>query len=518
MNSASEPTGAPIPILFMEECAETGGAVAEAMESARSAQTLWARSPVVRRLRLVRELRRLVSEHGLELARASSGPRSRPPLESLTAEVLPLAEACRFLEREAEEILRPRPLRRSGRPLWLGRMRSEIHRDPFGVVLIVGPGNYPLLLPGVQVIQALVAGNSVLVKPGAGGTAAARALRRLILRAGFDPHLVALLPESVQAARAAIHARPDKVLVTGSGTTGMAICKQLAPQLVPASLELSGSDALVVREDADLDLVVRALRFGLTLNNGATCMAPKRIFASLNVTAELERRIANAFPAGNTPPQAYGTHPGMRSPLPGDVAETVRSLLDDALARGAHCVAGGIGRNGAILAPLVLGGVSPDSRLMQEEAFAPIAAMVAVEDDREAVQRTNDSPFALAASIFSRDESAARSLAAEIRAGVVTINDLIIPTADPRLPFGGRRRSGFGVTRGAEGLLELTAPKVVTVSRDKFRPAFDAPRPGDEAVLQAYLQLAHGRGLGRRARAFAGLVRSLFNRTKQVPG
>ena len=98
-------------------------------------------------------------------------------------------------------------------------------------------------------------------------------------------------------------------------------------------------------------------------------------------------------------------------------------------------------------------------------------------------------PFALAASIFTRDESAARFLAARLNAGVVTINDLIIPTADARLPFGGRKRSGFGVTRGAEGLLELTTPKVVTVSRSKFRPAFEAPQPGDARLFQAYLKL-----------------------------
>jgi hypothetical protein len=97
---------------------------------------------------------------------------------------------------------------------------------------------------------------------------------------------------------------------------------------------------------------------------------------------------------------------------------------------------------------------------------------------------------------------------------VVSINDLIVPTADARVPFGGRKRSGFGVTRGAEGLLELTAPKVVTTSWSKFRPAFEPPHPQDEAMFQAYLQLTHGRGLGQRARALVGLFKSLSVRTK----
>ena len=139
----------------------------------------------------------------------------------MTAEVLPLAEACRFLEREAGKVLAARRLGRRGRPLWLAGVRSEIHREPLGVILIIGPGNYPLLLPGVQLIQALAAGNAVLLKPGIGGTAAPRRrCAELVVRAGFDPQLVALLPESSEAARCAIAARPDKVLFTGSAATG----------------------------------------------------------------------------------------------------------------------------------------------------------------------------------------------------------------------------------------------------------------------------------------------------------
>jgi delta 1-pyrroline-5-carboxylate dehydrogenase len=143
-----------------------------------------------------------------------------------------------------------------------------------------------------------------------------------------------------------------------------------------------------------------------------------------------------------------------------------------------------------------------------------VLALVTVHDDAEAIARTNDCPYALGASIFSRDESAARAISVSVNAGVVSINDLIIPTADARIPFGGRRRSGFGVTRGAEGLLELTAPKVVTVSRGKFRPAFEPPHPKDEAMFRAYLELTHRRGLGRRARALVALGKSLSGRTK----
>jgi len=473
-----------------------------AVSAARVAQAQWAATPLAKRLALIRELRHLIAENAGQLAEASACARQRPALESLTAEVLPLAEACRFLEHEAEAILATRLLGRRALPLWLAGVRREIRREPLGLVLIIGPGNYPLLLPGVQMIQALVAGNAVLLKPGVGGTAAALALIELTVRAGFDSQLVSLLPDSAVAARAAIETRPDKVLFTGSAEIGEKILHQLASPLIPATMELSGSDAVVVRSDADLELVTKALVFGLTLNAGATCMAPKRVFVHRSIATELEGRMARAFPIE------------LSLRLAPAVSASVRPMLEEALAAGVHFIAGGLHDDGSVLAPVVLGGTTPGSRLLQEDVFAPVVIVITVASDDEAVTRANDCPFALGASVFTRDNTAARQLAARLNAGVVSINDLIVPTADAHVSFGGRKRSGFGVTRGAEGLLELTAPKVITVSRSRFRPAFEPPHPKDEAMFHAYLQLTHGRSLGQRASAFVAIIKSLSGRTK----
>jgi acyl-CoA reductase-like NAD-dependent aldehyde dehydrogenase len=335
----------------------------------------------------------------------------------------------------------------------------------------------------------------------------------MVARAGFDPQLVALLPESPEAARAAIAARPDKVLFTGSVATGEKILAQLDPHRIPATMELSGCDAVIVRADADLNLAVKALVFGLRLNNGATCMAPRRVFVARSIATELEGRLARAFRTrgirGNEAQPFAPRDPSMLAPA---ATGNLRPLLDDALAGGAHFVAGSILENGSIVTPLVLAGLSPGARLLQEDVFAPVLAIVTVAGDEEALARANDSPFALAASIFTRDDAAARFLAARLNVGVVTINDLIIPTADARIPFGGRKRSGFGITRGAQGLLELTIPKVITVSRSSFRPAFEASQPGDARLFQAYLKLSHGRGLKSRWGALVSLIGSISGR------
>jgi acyl-CoA reductase-like NAD-dependent aldehyde dehydrogenase len=237
-------------------------------------------------------------------------------------------------------------------------------------------------------------------------------------------------------------------------------------------------------------------------------MSPKRVFVHRSLATELEGRLANVFRSERADGQTV---------LPEASVEKLRPLLDEALAHGAHFIAGEIRRAGAIVAPIILAGVSPASQLLREDIFAPVLSIVTVADDHEAVLCANDCPFALTASIFSRDVAAARSLASQIHAGVVTINDLILPTADARLPFGGRGRSGFGVTRGAEGLLELTTPKVVTVTRGKFRPAFDPPQPGDAKMFEAYLRFTHSDGLRARWTALVSLIKTISRRRTNFP-
>jgi len=327
------------------------------------------------------------------------------------------------------------------------------------------------------------------------------ALRRLVELAGIDVRLFGVLPESTAAAQMAIATRPDKLLFTGSAVVGEKVLAQLAPQLIPATVELSGCDAFIVRADADLDLVVKALGFVLQLNAGATCLAPRRVLVSSARATELEGRLATMLPASL---RAVG--------IPTHVVD----LIAEALSLGAHFIAGGLDAEQRLQCPAVLGGVSPHARILREDIFLPLLSLVTVADDHEAVLRANDCPYALGATIFSRDESAARTLAARINAGVVTINDVVLPTADARLPFGGRNRSGYGSTRGAEGLLELSRPKVVTVTRTNFRPAFDAPRPGDSELFDSYLQLTHRSGFRARLKGFTSLVRSLTARSRRT--
>jgi acyl-CoA reductase-like NAD-dependent aldehyde dehydrogenase len=405
--------------------------------TARTHQARWAAWPVARRLQVVRSFRFLLADHAEALAASAARVAGRPVAEKLVSEVLPLADACRWLERRAARVLSARVCGAIGRPLWMRGLSFEVQRRAFGTVLVIGPGNYPLFLPAVHALHALTAGNAVLFKPAPGPAQVARAFAELAYEAGLDPKLLGILPDTVEAAQRAISAGVDKVIFTGSSRNGREVLSRLARTNTPAVMELSGEDVVLVLADADVDLVIRALKFGGRLNGGATCMAPRRVILLQAVAASFRVRVA--------------------------------------------------------------------------DAGLPELPIEEVVDEETALRRVAASPFALGVSIFSQDISRARSLAGRIPSGFVLVNDLIAPTADPRMPFGGVKASGFGVTRGDEGLLEMTYPHVVAVRRGQSRPHFDEPHAGDPGLFSSYIAVAHGR-LRRRLAALSPLVAAAFRR------
>lgn len=462
-----------------EEWAALPDGLTRRLTAARAAQARWGERPVAGRLPPIAGLRRRIAGSADALLDALASRPGRTRTESLAAEVLPLADACRFLEREAAALLKPRRLGSRGRPGWLFGVAAEVRREPFGTVLVIAPSNYPLLLAGVQAVQALAAGNAVLVKPAPGCAAPMAILGRWLAEAGLPDGLFAVLGESPAEAEAVIGAGVDKVVLTGSAETGRRVMARLAETLTPATMELSGNDAVFVLPGADARMVAGALAFGLRFNGSATCIAPRRVFVTRDHAQALEHALTERIAA--LPP----------TPVPLPVRARLARLVEDALAKGARLIGPSPAPDEPQLAPFALADARPDMALLSEDVFAPVLALVAVADMEEALGLATRSPYALGASIFG-PEAAARALAPRVDAGSVTVNDLIAPTADPRLPFGGRKRSGWGVTRGAEGLLEMTQVKTVTVSPGRFRPHHEPFSDSDETLLLAWLRLAHG--------------------------
>ena len=401
---------------------------AELLRRMRAAQQEWALIDLRIRLQTIRAIRAEIARHATALVDVFAPDLRAQPAERLASELIPLAEACRFLEEAAHEVLRSRVLIRKTKPIWLKRVRVEEHREPLGVILIIGPSNYPLFLPAVQAVQALAAGNAVVIKPGAGAYPVLKLFSELTAVAGLAPDLIEVLDEAPESVHAFIVQGIDKVVLTGSPSAGRAVYGTAVERLTPAILELSGDDPVFVLRTADLERAVDAIAFGLRWNRGNTCIAPKRIFVQEEVAQFFEVLLEMRCPAAQ---------------------------------------------------------ILPVIRFRNEEQAATMAAR---------------SPLALGASIFG-DPAAACALAKKIRAGVVIVNDLIVPTADPRVTFGGRGQSGFGTTRGAEGLRQFTAPKVVVLQQAKRLRHLEPLHEGAGELFRAYLALAHTTSLRERLNA-----------------
>jgi acyl-CoA reductase-like NAD-dependent aldehyde dehydrogenase len=437
---------------------------------ARTAQQIWGRKSLRERLALLRRARHRIAANAEEIAQSvpceQAGALHRSVADTLVSEVLPLVEACRFLEREAGWILAPQRLSSHNRPFWLRRVSAETRREPLGVVLLLAPANYPLFLPGVQALQALAAGNAVLWKPALGGMAAAQALRDILLK---------LLDESVQAGSHAIATGVDKVFLTGSAATGTTVLHQLADQLTPAVMELSGCDAVFVLPGADLDRTVAALTFGLRLNGSATCMAPRRLFLvgdHPHLLPALVEQCKNLAPVT----------------LPAHFHVELADLIDDARRQGGAVL---MDESVARLRYALISRATPEMRIAQSDFFAPVLSIFDVPHAEAAIAAHAVCPYALTAAIFGPEPQAC-ALAERLPVGTVLINDLIVATADPRVSFGGRRSSGFGTTRGREGLLEMTTLKTIVAQRSHDLRAYRPTTPGHQPFFAAYLEAVHG--------------------------
>lgn len=458
-------------------------------EAMRRDQADWACESVRARVQLLKRFRHALSAHAGRFAELCGEVRSVPAGEVFSSELLPLADACRFLETQAPRLLAPRRLGWQGRPPWLWGVQSRIYREPFGLVLILAPSNYPLYLAGVQALQALTAGNAVLLKPAPGCAAPLDLFARLLGEAGFAKSLCKMLPPGPEPVERWIRGAADLVILTGGAEAGRAVARVCSEALVPCILELSGLDSCHILAGADTDRAVQALLFGMLLNRGRTCIAPRRILVQREAAPGLRETLARA------------TLRGPHLTLPARAA----ALVQEALAAGAKPRCGQWHPElGAITPPLILEGVPPDSGLWTEDHFSPVALLAEVGSVDEAAGLDRDCPYALGASIFTRDLPNATKLARQLPAPVVTVNDTVAPTADPRLPFGGCRHSGWGATRGAEGLLALTRPRAVACRAPaSWAPHLEPAFPDRDRWL---FQALHAPSWRSRAQAFLHLL------------
>ena len=376
---------------------------------------------------------------------------SKPEWELMAAEVMPLVAACRWHHRRAGRVLADRRLR--DRPWWLLGQRSRVVRVPFGRVGIIATWNYPVQLLGVQLVQAVVAGNRVVVKPSERVPRTQARLLELAASAGLDERELEVLSSDREAGAALLQdPELDHVVFTGSTEVGRRVAEACATRLIPSTLELSGCDSVVVMPDGDPDLAAKVAWAALTMNHGQTCMAPRRVLVHDSIAS----RFAEALV-----PLAAGAQ--RRSLADAGAARRHHELVQDAVRHGARLatLVPDPPEGDAVRAQVALD-CPVDAEAFSAEHFGPLMVTHAWSTEQELIELHRRGGKQLATSVFTSAPERVGGLLSRLGGGMVTVNDAIVPFAHPGAPLAPVDQSGWGVSQGVEGLLSLTRPVVVS--------------------------------------------------------
>lgn len=451
-------TGAPLAAFPVSSEAD----VTRAVERARAAQPAWAALPVRERAAVLRRLGELVlarQSDGLDLIQMESGKSRRSAFEEI-ADVAVLTRhyavrGPRYLaDRRAPGML----------PVLTG---TRVHRRPVGVVGIVAPWNYPLTLALAEAVPALVAGNAVVLKPDPQTTLSALWAVELLEDAGLPADLFLVVAGGGDVG-AALTDHVDHIAFTGSTATGRKVAARAGERLIGATLELGGKNPLYVAADADVPTAARGAVRACFSNSGQLCVSIERLV--------LHEDVADAF-LDEFVPLVREMRLGAGLDYSADMGsltsqaqlDRVVAHVDDALARGARVLAGGVHRADIgpwFYAPTVLDDVPDDAACAREETFGPVVSVRRVASDAEAVRVMNDTEYGLNASVWTRDATRGRRIAAQVEAGTVNVNDgYSAAWGSVGAPMGGFKSSGLGRRHGREGIEALTEAQTVAVQR-----------------------------------------------------
>ena len=439
--------------------------VRDAVLRARAAQPAWVALGVHKRAKVLREFQFLLHEKKSDIAAALTREAGKPYVEALTTEVLVVLDSARFYVENAHSLLRDERLSHGN--LAMKTKSGCIVREPYGVIGIISPWNYPLSTPATESLAALVAGNAVVVKPSEFTSLIAIELAALLHSAGVPKDVFQVVVGDGSTGAALVDADVDKLIFTGSVATGKRIAQAAGERLLPVVLELGGKDPMIVLEDADIDVASSGAVWGAFMNAGQTCLSVERCYVHRSIYGRFVEACvgkANQLRVGDgSDPQT-----DMGPMIHERQLRIVEQQVEDARAHGARLLTGGkrlsaLGPN--FYAPTVLTDVTHEMRVMQDETFGPVLPIMSFNTDEEAVKLANGSEFGLAASIWTRERGRGEALARRLNAGTVQINDAVSCFGISEAPHGGVKSSGIGRTHGRFGLDEMVRLKYVATDR-----------------------------------------------------
>ncbi len=443
-----------------EFAVDDAAAVSAAVERARLAAGWWQRLGFAERRNRLRGFAAQLAGRMSELA-ALIAQETGKSTDDARIEIIITIDQLRWAAGHAERVLRRHVLAPG---FLLPNTVASVEYQPYGVVGVIGPWNYPVFTPMGSIAYALAAGNAVVFKPSEHTPAVARWLADALSTVVPEHPVLQVVFGYGETGAALASSGVDKLAFTGSTATGKRVMAACAQNLTPVVIECGGKDPMVVAADADLDAAAEAALWGGCFNSGQSCVGIERVYVVGSVYEQFVARLvelAGEVRAGVDGPAGYGA---MTTPEQIDV---VRRHLSDALSRGARAVVGGPESiRPPYIDPIVLVDVPEDAAAIQEETFGPTLTVSRVSTVDEAVQKANGTPYGLGASVFSRTEG--ETLARRLRAGMVSVNAALTFTGVPSLPFGGVGNSGFGRIHGADGLREFA--RTHAVANQRVRP------------------------------------------------
>ena len=416
----------------------------------------WRQTAIAHRRDRLLHLATILEERRDDLARLMASEMGKPVTQG-RAEVDKCAWACRYFADEAEIIF-------ADQAIDADRTKSYVAYRPLGVILAVMPWNFPFWQVIRFIAPALMAGNGGILKHASNVTGCAVAIDEMIVEAGFpDGLLRTVVVPSSRVAEMIEDPRIAAVTLTGSDAAGRSVASTAGQQLKKTVLELGGSDPYLILEDADIDLAVSACSSGRLLNGGQSCIAAKRFIVHRSVADEFTLKLAKAMDAyrvGN--PLNEETEIGPMARI--DLRDELHDQVVRSLAEGARLVTGGSLPEGpgAFYPATILTDVTAGMPAYHEETFGPVASIIVVDDEEEAIRIANDSVFGLGGAVFTRDVERGEQIARDrIEAGSCFVNAFV--ASDPRLPFGGIKASGYGRELSHIGMREFMNVKTIVV-------------------------------------------------------
>ncbi len=444
--------------------------VKAAVERGRSAFRSWKTTSFKERAAYIMRAREVILSEMDEIAHLISSESGKPFGEAIAMELAPVLDLMQYFARNTEKLLKPHKI---GIGIYglMGRA-SKIIYHPLGVVGIIPAWNYPFSIPLGEAVMALMAGNTVVIKPSELTPMIGLKIGEIFEKAGLPENCVQIVSGGGDTGAALVDAPPDKVMFTGSVATGKKILAASAKHMTSVVLELGGKDPMIVFADANLELAAGAAVWGAFCNAGQSCSSVERLYVQESVAEELTRKIVEKTLAlqqdtGDKPTTSIGAMSSERQ------IQIVEDHVEDFRAAGAKIETGGR-RNpvleGLFYEPTVITGAHNDMRAMQEETFGPTLPLATFTTEEEAIRLANDSEFGLTASVWTRDRAKGERVARQIEAGSVCINEVLYTHGIGQTPWGGFKNSGRGRTHGREGLMELVQPQHIHTNKLALMP------------------------------------------------